>query len=423
MMKNRSLPGARAGLVCLVTAVLLMAFFTSAVPVLSDGGIAMSGSFYQQNFRIPQGSSISGPDVYVVVFNNSGNDFRIRMTGQTPPGVRLVLSQDEFDLPASGQMQVQVGVEVGMDAAPGEYDISIIAEPYKETGAGIQLIGAASQKAVLTVLGESGLVSVQATSPDGQPISAIVRLFRMVSGREYEVGYSENGFLEMMIAPGSFTAASYLGGTKVAEERFDIAAGESKEVNLSGATVYFEGFDIVPNYQKSDGNLAFVQLVYTIKNLYQRIEKSDVILKVNRDEGQPVELLLAAISPLETGRVGLNYNYIPAEGWEKGNYNFKLQLNLDGKPYADSLVQQLMVSGGENAVEETRNVPEKSVTAETIAAENTKAAEKQAPVQNAGSDDDSGGQPVNPYVVVGIVAAVLLAAGILIWFMRKTRRA
>ncbi len=75
---------------------VLVAVFLNAAPVLADGGIAMSGSFYQEAFEIPQGSSISGPDIYVVVFNNSSDQLKVKMTSQTPPGVRLVLSQSEF---------------------------------------------------------------------------------------------------------------------------------------------------------------------------------------------------------------------------------------------------------------------------------------------------------------------------------------
>ncbi|MDO8717045.1 MAG: hypothetical protein Q7J73_09635 [Dehalococcoidales bacterium] len=332
-----------------VVAFVLIVSLVNAAPVLADGGIAMSGSFYQQAFEIPQGSSVSGPDIYVVVFNNSSDPFKVKMTTQAPAGVSLVLSKSEFTLPASGQQMILVGVEVGTDAVPGKYEISVVVEPYKETVTGIQLVGAASQKASLVVLGESGMVSVQTTSPDKQPIAATIRLYRVVSGQDHEVAYSEKGTLEVKVAPGSFVAASFVGGMKLAEERFDVAAGESKQITLSGATVYFEGFDIVPNYQKQDGKLAFVQIVYTVKNLYQRVEKGEVFLQVSYSGGTPTEMLLATLSPLETGRVGLNYNYIPDGGWAKGNYDFTLRLNLDGKPYASSLVKTFVVSGDGSA--------------------------------------------------------------------------
>ncbi len=301
MKKFQRLPIRRQYL-CITTVIMLLASFLVSIPVKAEGGIALSGSFYQQSFEIPQGSSVNGPDVYVVVFNNTSDNLQVIMSSLTPPGVSLVLSETDFTLPVSGQKQIQVGVEVGTEATPGQYEISIAVEPYKETVNGLELVGAASQKASLTVTGESGQVKVQATSPDQKPIAAVVRLFRIKGTQQREVSYSESGSLELKVAPGSFLACSYLGGVKLAEEYFDIAAGENKNINLSGATVYFEGFDVVPNYEKEGGKLAFVQIVYTIKNLYQRVEKGEVLLTVRQVATDPEEVSLAVLSPLETGR-------------------------------------------------------------------------------------------------------------------------
>jgi hypothetical protein len=171
-----------------------------------------------------------------------------------------------------------------------------------------------------------------------------------------------------------------MGGEKLAEESFTVAANDKRTVALSGATVYFEGFGVVLNYQKESGKLAFVQLVYAVRNLYQRVDKGEVILEVSRDEAPLDELSLATLSPLEMGRVGLNYNYIPAGGWVDGSYSFKLQLKLNDKPYAASQVEQLKVdSGGE-------------------------------------------GGGMTPVVIGGIAAAVVVAAGVVWLFVRKRRR-
>jgi len=113
----------------LSAAAAVLAALLGAGPALADGGVAMSGSFYQQSFEIPQGSAIGGPDVYVVVFNNSNNQLKVRMTTQAPPGVSIVLSHKEFTLEAGGQQKILVAVEVSTDAAPGEYDMVIAAEP------------------------------------------------------------------------------------------------------------------------------------------------------------------------------------------------------------------------------------------------------------------------------------------------------
>ena len=366
---------------CLLGMAFVSVGLLGVVPAQAEGGLAISGSFYQQVFEIPQGSSVSGPSINVVVFNNSNEKLNIKMTSNSPLGVHILLSQSGFALLPGGQQEVLVGVEVTQDAAPGDYNLSIVAESSKEGISGIQLAGAAAQRATLKVLGESSLITLASVSPDGQPVVAMVRLFRVVAGQNLEVAYSGTGTLEAKVAPGSFVATSYVGGEKLAEQSFSVVTNDKKKITLSGATVYFEGFGVMPNYQKKGGDLAFAQLVYTVNNLYQRATKSEVILEVSRNESPLEEISLVTLSPLEMGRVGLNYNYIPAGGWVDGSYSFKLQLNLNDKPYTTSPVQQLKV----------------------------------------GSGGVSGGGI--SYFVIGGIAAVVVVAAVVGWlFIRKRRR-
>ena len=366
--------------VFLIVFALLLGGLIAPAQARAQGGIAMSGSFYQQVFQIPQGSSASGPSIDVVVFNTGSDSLRVKMSTQVPMGVNMSVSNNDFTLAPGGQQEVLVGIEVTKEATPGEYDIGISAESYTDVSSGIHLAGSAMQTAKLVVLGESAMVSVQAKSTDGQSIVAMVRLFRIIDGQNYEVAYSENGAINQKVAPGDFIAISYIGGQEVAEQSFNIAANDTKTVSLSGATVFFEGFGVVPNYQKDGGKLAFVQLVYTVNNLYQKVDKAEVILSVSRDASPAQEVSLITLNPLEMGRAGLNYNYIPADGWKNGTYTFKLQLKLDDKVYANSQEQQVEVIGFAN----------------------------------------SQGGGIKPAVIVGI--AVVVAAGIVWFFVRKRRR-
>jgi hypothetical protein len=360
--------------------VFLLTNLLTVLPVQAQGGLAISGSFYRQNFEIPQGSSINSPEVYVVVFNNGETSLGIKMAFETPVGIKIKLSQSEFTLPPGGQQQVLVGVEVTKDVASGEYELTVTAQSYQKAGTGIQISGAASQSAKLTVLGTSGTVKIQAVSPDGQPLVAAIRLYKTIAGQSSAIAYSETGTLETKVAPGNFTSAVYVGGEKQAEQSFSVAQDENKIITLSAATIYFEGFNFVPNYEKATGKLAFAQIVYTVKNLYKPVTHAEVVLEVNH-EGQKLEdISLVNLSPLEMGNVGLNYNYIPSSGWVKGAYSFKLSLQIDGKPYTASQEQTLNVSG--------------SFTRE-------------------------GG--LNPLVIGGILAGVLLiaGAGVLAWRRKR----
>ena len=362
--------------------------------VQADGGIAISGSFSHQDFHVPQGSKVSGPSIDVVVFNNSSDEIKVKMTSQAPVGVSLSLSQIDLTMAPGSQKQVFVSVAVTKDASPGQYEISVSAESYKNGVSGIQLAGAARQTAKLTVTGESASVTVQAVSPEGSPLVATVRLNRVIAGQSHEVAFTDTGKLEATVAPGDFTSACYIGGREVAQGSFTVATNEKKQVTLSAATVYFEGFGIVPNTQKDTGKMASIHVVYTVRNLYQRVNKGEVILQVNHDGTSLEPLSLAALNPLEMGSVGLNYNYIPSSGWVDGTYDFKLQLNLDNKPYANSSTEHLTVSGS------------------------APVSGDKSPKANGGAlgGGTSGGMNLS---VIGIICTAIVLVGVLIFLSRR----
>jgi len=326
---------------------LLTASLLPAQPAFA-GGLAISGSFSRQDFEIPQGTTLSAPDVYVTVFNNGDEDINIRITTQTPTGVELLLSEEDFLLKAGEQKRVTIGVNVTEAAVPGKYTLKVSAQAYKE-GAGIKLLGAAGQSASLTVTGEAGSVEVTTVSPDGGPAPALVRLYKQTGKQNLSVGYSETGNLKIKVAPGNYLAEAYISGNKLNEKTFSVAANETKKITLEIRTVYFEGFGILPNYNTETNELAFAEVVYTVNNLFEAFPEAKVVLKVT-EEGAPLdETTLATLSPLEIGRVGLSYNYIPSGGWHKATYIFKLELHISDKPYVSSKEERLELSGGTTA--------------------------------------------------------------------------
>jgi hypothetical protein len=327
-------------------------------PALAQGGFALSGSFYTQAFEMPQGSRLSAPDVYVVVFNHTDGDFRVRMTTETPVGVKLIPSLKDFSLAAGEQQRVEIALEVTAEAAPGTYEIGITAEPYHENTTGIQIIGAASQTAELLVTGEGARVKVQTENPDGEPVPGVVRLYKVVADQRYEVAYSETGTLATIVAPGSYAASAYLAGELLAEENFDVLADEEKEISLVVKTVYFENFGLVPSYRNDTGELTIAEIVYTVKNLLKPVDNAEIILQVSHDGNALDSASLANLSPLDLGRVGLSYNYIPSDGWQNGTYGFQLQLNLDGKPFTNTEEKTLTVGDGSAVPAQASQTPD-----------------------------------------------------------------
>jgi hypothetical protein len=310
-----------------------------AVPVKA-GGLAISGTFYRQNFEMPVGSKLSSPDIYVVVFNNGDTDMSIKMTSETPLDVKLIFSENNFELRAGGQNKVEISIEVGQQAIPGEYELKVTAEAYKEAE-GIQLLGAAGQDAKLTIIGEAASVEITVVSPSGEPVPAVIRLYKQVDSDTFDVGYSETGSLKAEVAPGNYVASAYVVDKKAAEESFNISAEEEKKILLEVKTVYFEGFGIVPHYQKDTGELAMAKIVYAVNNLYQAFPQAEVILKVSHDGASLDETTLVSLAPLEKGKIELSYNYIPSEGWQQGVYHFKLELRINGETYTTSPEKEL----------------------------------------------------------------------------------
>jgi hypothetical protein len=323
---------------------LLMTSLLMAHPAKA-GGLAMSGSFYRQQFEIPLGTNLSAPDIYVTVFNNSSEDYNISMATETPAGVELVLSATDFTLKAGEQKRIDIGINVSGTAVPGNYTLRVTAEAHKE-GTGIQLLGAAGQQAKLTITGEAASVEVAAVTPDGTPLAAIVKLYKQSGNQSYNVGYSETGSLKMKVAPGNYLAEAYVAGNKLADEAFSVAANETKKITLEIKTVYFEGFSIVPNNNTKTNELAFAQVVYTVNNLLEAFPEAKVIMKVTEGGAPLDETTLATLTPLEKGRVGLSYNYMPGGGWQKTTYIFKLDLQIGGKPYVSSKEEKLELGTG-----------------------------------------------------------------------------
>ncbi len=104
------------------------------------------------------------------------------------------------------------------------------------------------------------------------------------------------------MAPGDFLALLYVGGEKRAEQAFSLAANEAIDVRLSAATVYFEGFGLVPAYDNKSGDIAFLKVVYTVRNLYRPVNRAEIVLSVTKDGVTLEELPLATIGPLDIGR-------------------------------------------------------------------------------------------------------------------------
>ena len=335
---------------------LVAAVLPGSMAYAQDGGIAMAGTFYAQVFEIPPGTEVSAPSVFVVVFNHGEEKSLFEMSGEAPFGVEIVFSEGEFSLPPGEKKKVFITVRIGEDAVPGQYEL--VAKATKVTAeveGAIMIATAAAQRADLIIAGESAIVNVQVVSPNNEPVVSVVRLFKIIDGKEMEFASSETGVLEVKVSPGSYITSAYVAGQKLAEESFDVAEGETKRIVLIGETVYIGGFGAVPNYSTATEELAFIELVYTINNFYQPMGDVEAILHVSLDS-RPLEVIsLVTFEPLNTGRTGGSYNYIPSKGWESGEYGFMIELYTEGELYIKTLEEKHKVELSPTILEHLKN--------------------------------------------------------------------
>jgi uncharacterized membrane protein len=200
-----------------LSALLLLSIFLAVVlplrPVHAEGGIAMSGTFYLQQFETPQGTEVSNESVYVVLFNQGDTEITGHLTTAVPDEVEISFSEQDFPLQPGEQKKVYIGVRVGEDAVPGEYKLTVTAEGReRDDEGGIQIIAGVAQEASLTVTGEAGWITIQVVSPEGDPVVSSVRLFKSIQGNRYEFASSENGTLEAKVSLGQYVACAYVGG-------------------------------------------------------------------------------------------------------------------------------------------------------------------------------------------------------------------
>ncbi len=328
--------------ICLGWLLVLFGTVIYAAPVQAQGGFAMSGSFYSQKLELPQGAKIHTPDIYVVVFNNSNEDINVKMTTNAPLGVTLTLAEYEFRLAAHSQKTLEVGIDIAMDAVPGDYKISVTAQPYKESIEGIQIIGGAEQEADLTITGDFGAVDISTVSIDGSPVPAVIVLLRSYEQGDFEIARTDTGRLITNVSPGSYSTHAYVAGRELAVETFTVAADEQKTLILTIKTVYFEGYEIVPVNQNDTGSLVMVHVVSTVKNLLDAFTNVKVNLLVSSETKQE-SVNIINLSRLEKGDVELSYNYVPANGWQPGIYIFKLELKVGDEIYTTSNAKTLKV--------------------------------------------------------------------------------
>lgn len=341
-----------------ILSLLILNLFTAS-PVMAQG-IGLSGNFYRQHFELSPGETYSSDDIYVIVSNHGDDPIKVKMNTSLPEGVILLLANDDFTLNSGAQQKIGIKVQVSPQAIPGEYDITVSAEAYRE-GGGIKITGGGQQQASLSILGESGRVIINAVTEEGTPFPAMISVYQEIDGEITEVRFPQKTKLEARLVPGAYLAQASLQDIKITEESFSLDVDEEKEITLVCYTLCIADFSVSPIYSIDD-KLTSVKIAYTITNFDKPVNDVRSVLKVELD-GKPLdETELTSFSVLEVGSRGGSYNYIPAQGWqEKSLYNFTIDLYAGNELRYQSSLQELTPgqnqSEGQAPTKQTFNWP------------------------------------------------------------------
>jgi hypothetical protein len=362
-MRLRSLGKRIAGCALILALIVLSAsFFLPTGALADDEGVAMSGNFAGHQYEIPAGSSASSSEIFVTVSSEYTYDIDINMSAIAPVGVSVNLSPNQFSLKPGleNQQKISITIIVTKDAAAGNYTLAIKATPHIKNPGDVQIMPEIMQAAKLSVTGDSAHVSVMAVSPEGKQVTAVVRLFKLINERLSEVCYNDSGYLETVVAPGNFTAQAYVGGKLLDEETFDVAANENKDITLQAGTIFFENPGVIAYTNNETGKLEYAHIYYTLRNVYQKVDKVDVYLGVSFKGNQISERGPFSFESFDTGRASGFFDYTPTSG--NGLYGFTLKLYVNNISYGNSPeipfeVTDGQAAGGGGSTKENSNLP------------------------------------------------------------------
>lgn len=386
-MKVASL-GKRIAVCALILALIILSsgFFPPAAALADNEGVAMSGTFAGQKYVIPSGSSVSSSEIFITVISGYQSNIGIQMTCTAPVGVNINLSNTDFTLDPGESQSISIEIQTTADAAAGNYTLSITATPYITNPGGVQMLPEITQTASLNVTGESANVTILAVSPEDTPVTAELRLLKLIEGRNQEVAYdASTSSLNAIVAPGTFLAQAYVGSQLLDEETFEIAADENKTIKLMAGTIYFENPGVLEYTNSETGELEYAHIYYTLRNVYQTVDKADVYLNVKLNGNQISErgpYSFVSFGP-DPGRAPGFFDYTPTSG--NGLYVFTLNLYVNDIPYGNSSEIPFEVNDNSSS----------SVT-----------------------DDNS-----NLPLIVGIVCAVVLLLDIAFYMIYRSRKA
>lgn len=303
----------------------LMLFIQSPLTVLA-GGFGVSGTFAGHEYKMVAGETSASSNITIVFFNQYDVDITIRLNTEGPFGVIFLNLQDQYSIAANSQLRIPISIQLDSLIAPGSYLLNVYAQVLPSSEAGITLIGSAGLQANLFVLGDAGILDISVISVNGNPMPAIIELFRVEEGTLIIVALNEDEIV------GQFAAADYLvkvyfESKQVAETSITLKNQEEITLKIIAQTLVIQRFRVVPDFINQSKVLSTAQIYYELDNVFKPVNDVSVVLRVIHQTSliEEVEILLASV--INTGSTTGQFTFFPEQGWKAGDYSFELVLS------------------------------------------------------------------------------------------------
>lgn len=384
----------------LTTILFFMLVWFPLSSLTAEGGFGVSGNFSSYDYKMVPGERLFTPDVHVLFYNNFDVDINVElnMTITNKDGtssvvgdrVRFIIEESLVRIPAGESLQVSVGIELDVDAPPGEYRIGLSAEVLPGENDGISLTGSAEIRTDLTVFGEAGDLSIQTFDMFNEALPATLAIYREDEDGLFPVGTSSDGtFMDRKI-PGDYFVVARYKEKEVARQSFRLTDGELTELDLMAQTVFIDAMELSPIFSETTGLLSRIQVDYTMTNIHTMVEDIHLVLDVIY-EGTPFfEGETALIPFLPEEKFAGRFFFTPDDGWQAGDYTFQLEAYQ-----------------GDFTFEESYFIGESRIRNFNVSSEWT--------VINT----DSTANPIVAFLnwgTAGITIAVLAGSSVLVWF-------
>lgn len=295
-----------------------------------NNSLGIAGSFANHVFTMVPNETIDHPDVFVRFFNNYTVDITITLNYEAPNGVSIDLKEGTYSLASGSNLLFPVKITTTAEAVPGQYPIAFGATLVQQVVEGIVVTGSARLLGRLNLLGEAGQVNIFTLTPRGNPIPAVLNVYRK-NGPErplIPIRQSLDGTFAARLAAGEYYVTAHYLTYLVAEQSFSVIHLETIELTLIANLVQVTSFDVTPEFFDDDNQqsvLGSIRATYAIQTIFEPLEQVKIYMHVSLNQAFLEKVIIANILQLGIGSFVFYQNFVPSKGWKEGTYSFFLQ--------------------------------------------------------------------------------------------------